>query len=962
MHISPAAIAASLLLAVPLFGQPAPPTPQQLARIRSLAQVHALAANPLSVNLDSREEARQFYRAIYSASNGVPMAWTGNYTTGAAGDTSADYKAATLLRINFFRALVGVPAVITLNSNYSAKDQQAALMMSANNSLSHTPPNTWTFYTADGAEAAGNSNIALGNAGPDAISAYVGDGGSNNAIVGHRRWLFYPQTQQMGTGDVPGNDTLSPANATWVIDDHFNDPRPVTRTTAVPYPPAGYVPYTLVWPRWSFSYPGAEVSATTVTATRDGQALAVASTLASNNDSGEPTLIWVYSGVDANSNDPLDRPSADTTYAVNVNNVLVAGVPQNFSYNVTVFDPDVAGSDYVPVAVTGNAHPVAGAASTYSIAQPTFASGVEWRSLQLAAFIKIYNAEAGLDDLVATTAGGYSIVESAVIGAGTASYNLAHTALANEYLTLPTTFYVGANASITFLSRLGYAQADETALVQISTDDGASWTDAFSQVGTDGAGETNFTSHSVSLSTFAGRTIRIRFAYTLPTVGQAGWFNPGTGVGWYLDNIAFTGLQTATASSATSTGGTPQFAFTPSATGDVGLQARGVLFNTYPLGWGPVDLVTAVAPTSFTTQPVNQTASAGASVSLTAAASGSPTYQWQRDGLDLAGKTTPTLTLANLAAADSGLYSVAANFGAATSTDAIVGVLTSSAEIGDGNVVATSIAHPNGKLYDQVVLTGPAAAVSTQGGRTTRISFIDETDDIVQVEFAGAGTLSLVLDDPSGPANPVNYTQNFAYMKGHVGLVVAGANETTNLLVFTVGRATAFDKTGTYDILKPPATPGSGDPNDPLTNGSPLFVGHAGTTYDGVADIAFIAIASTDGKFGGVRASDARCEAVNGLTGIYAPGVNFAGPVFIGNIDAAGTATPAIVVGSVSDARITGGNLHQTNGAPVQVSGLTKLSFTAGSDSGGHLFPAQQNQAVLEHDGVDVTAQTVVNP
>ncbi|HVU23708.1 MAG TPA: CAP domain-containing protein, partial [Opitutus sp.] len=500
MRISPAAPAALLLSVASLCAQPTAPSPQQLARIRALAQPHALTATPLTVDIDSREEVRQFYRAIYGASDGVAMQWTGSLDTGDAGDTSAAFKAATLLRINFFRALAGVSPSVTLNSAYSAKAQQAALMMSANTALSHNPPNTWTFYTADGAEAAGNSNISLGSAGPDAITGYMLDGGDNNAVVGHRRWLCYPQTQQMGTGDVPGDETHFAANATWIIDANFGGPRPSTRTTGIAYPPAGKVPFPLVPQRWSFSYPGADFSSATVTATQGGQPVTVASTLASNANAGigEPAVIWVFDGHDANSNDPFDRPVADTTYAVTVHHVLVSGVPQDFSYNVTVFDPDVPGSDYVPVAVTGNAHPVVGTAATYAIAQPAFASGVEWRSLQLTAFTKIYNAEAGIDDLVATTAGGYAMVESGVVGAGTASYNLAHSAFASEYLAFPATYYVGPNAAISFLSRLGLAKADETALLQISADDGVSWSDLFEQVGTGDAGESSFTTQNLS--------------------------------------------------------------------------------------------------------------------------------------------------------------------------------------------------------------------------------------------------------------------------------------------------------------------------------------------------------------------------------------------------------------------------------------------------------------------------------
>src|SRR5688572_7928639 len=129
----------------------------------------------LSVNTSSREEVRQYYRTIFNASENVPMGWTGSYATGNAGDTSPAYKEATRLRINFFRALVGVPADITFNPTFSAKSQQAALLMSVNHALNHTPPPSWIGYTPIAAEGASNSNLALGSAGPDAVSGYIAD-------------------------------------------------------------------------------------------------------------------------------------------------------------------------------------------------------------------------------------------------------------------------------------------------------------------------------------------------------------------------------------------------------------------------------------------------------------------------------------------------------------------------------------------------------------------------------------------------------------------------------------------------------------------------------------------------------------------------------------------------------------------------------------------------------------------
>ncbi|HYP18311.1 MAG TPA: serine hydrolase, partial [Opitutus sp.] len=161
-----------------------------------------------------------------------------------------------------------------------------------------------------------------------------------------------------------------------------------------------------------------------------------------------------------------------------------------------------------------------------------------------------------------------------------------------------------------------------------------------------------------------------------------------------------------------------------------------------------------------------------------------------------------------------------------------------------------------------------------------------------------------------------------------------GATEQTNVSVFSVGRFTAVNQA----LFKPEIA------------------------YDGHADIAFIAIMSSNGKFGGIRAANTTFFAAKGFTGIYAPGVNVAGPLFIGDITAADAATASIVVGSANDARVTGGDLLQSNGRPVKVAGLSRLVFSPGTDSHGTLLPATANRGILEHNGTDITAQIVVNP
>lgn len=356
---------------------------------------------------------------------------------------------------------------------------------------------------------------------------------------------------------------------------------------------------------------------------------------------------------------------------------------------------------------------------------------------------------------------------------------------------------------------------------------------------------------------------------------------------------------------------------------------------------------------------------AGSTGRLSVATDGNPapSIQWSRNGTIIVGAIGAELTVPNFLPLGTGLYraSLTNAQGTSTSDYAILGLTTTSKVVGAGREVGSNIfVASNGNTFDQVLLESAAAAITADHAlnQITRTSFIDLDHDIVQVEMGGPGTLSLVLDSASGPAVPVNYHQpTVSYMKGHAGIVITGADERTNVSVFTVGRLNAFDPTGAFDSTKPIT-----EANHPRNNGSSLFQGQATTAYDGIADLAFIAIASTNGRFGGVRAANATFFAAKGLTGVYAPGVTFTGPVYVGDIVASNDATPMLRLGSASNTRITGGDLLQANGAAVQVSGITQLVFADGSDSHGNLLPAQRNRAVLQENSVDVTATIVVNP
>ena len=294
----------------------------------------------MTVDVHDKQSVIQFYNNVYKAPLPLPF-WSGDIATCDAGQVNAEFRQDVIDRVNYYRAMTGVPATVTLSSTHAGDPQNGALMMSAANSLSHTPANTWPCWTQDGADAAAASNLALGSYGPQAIDGYMFDWGSNNTEVGHRRWIHFPTTLTMDTGDVPGSSANFAANALSIfpID---SDPNPVTRNPYIAWPNEGYVPYQLTPARWSFRLPGASMNRATVSISIQGQ-----TTNVSIEHTGSDYLVWL---VDANT--PTDsqyswpRPTAtEDTYTVSIDNVMVSGNPQNFQYEVKVFDPEAIIAD-----------------------------------------------------------------------------------------------------------------------------------------------------------------------------------------------------------------------------------------------------------------------------------------------------------------------------------------------------------------------------------------------------------------------------------------------------------------------------------------------------------------------------------------------------------------------------------------------------------------------------------------
>jgi len=551
----------------------------------------------LQVNPANRAEVRAFFNAVYHASDAVPIDTTAKVASCFPGTNSSAFKEAVVRRINWFRAMAGVPAAILLNDSFSSDAQSAALMMSAQGEFNHAPTNGWPCWTAAGSNAANNANLSIDTFGPDAIASYIDDFGSANTAVGHRRWMLYPQTQTMGTGDVPAQNGHPSANATWVFDDNFGGSRPPTRRTEVTWPPAGFVPYPVVFRRWSFSYPAASFSSAVIYMMSNGVPISVSKETVVNGY-GENTAVWVPAGV--NPDTPgfhWPRPGTDTIYSVTVSNVLIRGISSNFTYSVTVFDPDVMAVGETVTTVSGSSSPILGRDSAYSIRPVSYATQYEWRASQRSPLVFSDGVESGTTNFAVFVSPTYPVVLAGVGADGSWAFHLAHPQpVVAQTLTIQTLFTPATNGAISFKSRLGYSGDGEFARVQISTDGADSWVDVYAQQGTGGAGESSFVTRNVALGGYAGRSLQLRFSYAF--VGGNFYSQTDANTGWLIDDIVLTNCWALLQPVGGMAAGT-NFIFRPTVVTNYVIEARGLMFDVFGLSWSPLLGVNPVVPPEF---------------------------------------------------------------------------------------------------------------------------------------------------------------------------------------------------------------------------------------------------------------------------------------------------------------------------------------------------------------------------
>jgi len=139
------------------------------------------------------------------------------------------------------------------------------------------------------------------------------------------------------------------------------------------------------------------------------------------------------------------------------------------------------------------------------------------------------------EQVSATLASSRSVVQSSVVAEGVGAFQLGNPSFSDESIVLAPAVVPAVGTLLFFESKIGYATTFQFARVQVSTNNGASWTSIWSKQGSGSAGDGGFQLETVSLGAYAGMTIRLRFFYEF-TTGSA-YTGTDSSVGWFIDDI-----------------------------------------------------------------------------------------------------------------------------------------------------------------------------------------------------------------------------------------------------------------------------------------------------------------------------------------------------------------------------------------------------------------------------------------
>lgn len=501
-----------------------------------------------SVDTADRTDVLSLYHCIYQASEDFMdrMGWVGDAGTCDAGTVSSAFHDDTLRRIHYYRAMTGLGTGITFDAAKNVKCQEAALIMSRNNGLSHHPIDehpTWSCLTAAGDEAAGKSNISWGrgieNTGPRAVNGQIRDDGSNNILVGHRRWLLYPRAREMGNGGLPENGAYGSAASIWVIGDFGTRP---PSPAWVSWPNPGYVPYSLVPARWSFSMAGANFNSAVVTMTRNGTPISTTkihpTVTSPAANIGDPAIVWVPAGI------PVVAPLTDDTYTVTISGIT-GGSANTATYSVILMDPYNLQQE---LAITGPEQAHVFMDNTYRFTAFPTADSYHLRMRTFADASWLEGAEnSPPPQIIDYTDSSYPLRDTTEAQTGSYAFHLALPGFDDQVFEIDRGFVPSADSQLTFSYLRRWTDEYNEIVAQVSADDGSTWADVWVVNGVCPNGASCSSDHwdadwipsSLSLAAYEGQPLRLRFA-----LEANNWSYGGVGEhhGVFFDDIQVTDI------------------------------------------------------------------------------------------------------------------------------------------------------------------------------------------------------------------------------------------------------------------------------------------------------------------------------------------------------------------------------------------------------------------------------------
>ena len=162
----------------------------------------------------------------------TPFVWNGRVGECNQGTIDSEIQNKVVDRINYFRRNAGVPEVL-FDEATNEYCQKAAMMMTANNALSHEPSKTWRCWSSEGAYAAKHS-LLIKEANTSMAVTYIMD--DKNPSAGNRRWLLYPN------GRVYGHGSTNDYAVIWALDDSGSADTAEYMSKPISWPPKGYLP------------------------------------------------------------------------------------------------------------------------------------------------------------------------------------------------------------------------------------------------------------------------------------------------------------------------------------------------------------------------------------------------------------------------------------------------------------------------------------------------------------------------------------------------------------------------------------------------------------------------------------------------------------------------------------------------------------------------------------------------